>query len=49
MLKIISLVLYYLFARRFPTQPVPGWRFGYWFRRKLMKNIFEKCGRDVLV
>lgn len=47
--KFLSLVLYYLIGVRFPTQPVPGWRFGYWSRRWLIRSIAEKCGGGVIV
>lgn len=47
--KNISLFIYYAFGRWFPTQPIPGWRFGYWFRRILIANIAERCGRNVIV
>jgi maltose O-acetyltransferase len=47
--KIFSLIIYYTIAKRFPTQPVPGYRFGYWLRRKLIKNIASRCGEDVIV
>ncbi len=47
--KIISLLLYYTIAIRFPTQPVPGYKVGYWLRRYLVKNIFEYCGKNIVV
>lgn len=47
--KVLFLFAYYLVAIRFPTQPVPGWRFGYWLRRRLMEGIAERCGRGVVV
>ena len=47
--KIIALIFYYGFARWFPTQPMPGWRFGYWIRRLLIKFIFNECGNNVIV
>lgn len=47
--KLLCLLLYYGVANRFPTQPVPGWRFGYWLRRKLIKQIAAQCGKDVIV
>lgn len=39
----IALFLYYAFAQYFPTQPVPGWRFGYWLRR-LDGAVIGSCG-----
>ena len=47
--KELALVFYYLFARYLPTQPVPGYKFAYWIRRILVKNIFIKCGEDIIV
>ena len=47
--KEISLFVYYFFARYFPTQPVPGFRFAYWIRRILVKNIVEQCGENIIV
>lgn len=49
MLRILCLIVYYSFARWFPTQPMPGYRFGYWFRRVLVKRIFSHCGKNVIV
>jgi len=45
----LALALYYGFACHLPTQPVPGWRFAYWLRRRLVENIFDQCGVDVIV
>lgn len=45
----ISLLLYYGLAKHFPTQPMPGYKFGYFFRRLLIKSIAEECGKDVIV
>lgn len=47
--KIIALVIYYGIAQFFPTQPVPGWKIGYAFRRRLVKLIFDHCGSNVIV
>lgn len=49
MIRKLSLLFYYSFARFFPTQPMPGWRFGYWLRRKLASYIFDHCGKNVLI
>ena len=49
MKKKLALLLYYLIGIRFPTQPVPGWKFGYNLRRKLLKIIVVKCGNGVVV
>ena len=48
-MRKISLALYYLFAWHLPTQPMPGWRFAYWLRRLLVKQIFPCCGADVVI
>jgi maltose O-acetyltransferase len=45
----LCLLVYYAFAKHFPTQPVPTWRFGYWLRRKLVKRIFKQCGEGVII
>jgi len=45
----ISTILYYSFAWHLPTQPVPGWKLSYIFRRFLLKNIIKKCGDHVIV
>ncbi len=44
-----ALAAYYGFAWRLPTQPMPGWRLGYALRRKLVQQIFPRCGEGVLV
>lgn len=49
MKKKIALLIYYLIATRFPTQPVPGWKFGYRLRRKLLRLIATDCGSGVIV
>jgi maltose O-acetyltransferase len=49
MKKTLSLIIYYGIATRFPTQPVPGWRFGYWLRRKLLSYIIDSCGEGLIV
>jgi maltose O-acetyltransferase len=49
MKRKFALLLYYLFAKRFPTQPVPGWKFGYTLRRKLVSIFAEKCGRNAII
>lgn len=48
-IRTISLIIYYSFARRFPTRPVPGWRVGYALRRLLVKRIFDSCGDGVII
>lgn len=45
----VALAVYYGVAWRLPTQPVPGWRLGYWWRRRLLRNIVDRCGEGVIV
>lgn len=45
--KTISLFLYYSIARWFPTQPMPGWRVGYAFRRWLVRGFVANLGEFV--
>lgn len=47
--KNLILLVYYGIARWFPTQPMPGWRFGYWFRRALLARIAVSVGGEVVV
>lgn len=47
--KGICLAIYYGLARWFPTQPMPGWRLGYAFRRLLIKHIAVQVGKSVFV
>ncbi len=47
--KNISLIIYYGLARHLPTQPVPGWRLGYFLRRKLLEVICPNIGNGVIV
>lgn len=49
MTRKLALLLYYALACHLPTQPVPGWRFGYWLRKHVVKRIFKRCGDDVIV
>ena len=48
-MRTLALLIYYVFARHFPTQPMPGWRFGYWLRGVLARRIFKSCGPGVLI
>jgi maltose O-acetyltransferase len=48
-MKNLARLVYYLFAWHWPTQPMPGWRFGYWMRRQLVRRIFSHCGDDVII
>ena len=47
--KKLSFALYYGFAWHLPTQPMIGWKFAYWIRRILVRNIFLECGSDVII
>ena len=47
--RILALIVYYGGAQYLPTHPMPGWRFGYWVRMKLVSLIFLKCGKDVII
>jgi len=47
--RAIALFLYYAVAWRLPTQPMPGWRLGYAFRRLLARWIFKSCGSGVII
>ena len=47
--KKIALVFYYTFATHFPTQPMPGYKIGYFLRRLLLGFIAEECGQDIIV
>lgn len=49
MSRTLALLVYYAFAQHLPTQPMPGWRFGYWLRGVLARRIFRRCGRGVLI
>jgi len=48
-MKSLCLILYYAIAQHFPTQPQPGWKFGYALRRWLLKRILDQCGDEVVV
>ena len=48
-MRTFFLILYYGLANHFPTQPMPGWRFGYAFRRFLVGHLFKSCGEAVIV
>ena len=48
-LRILALAFYYTIAIHFPTQPLPGYRIGYWVRRLLVKFIVEECGEGIIV
>jgi maltose O-acetyltransferase len=49
MKRKVALFLYYTIAKRFPTQPVPGWKIGYALRRKLVSIFAENCGKNVII
>ncbi len=44
-----SLIAYYGFAKHFPTQPMPGYKIGYFLRRLLVRFIADECGKDIIV
>jgi maltose O-acetyltransferase len=48
-MKNIYIFIYYIFASKLPTQPVPGWRIGYAIRRFIISKIAEKCGKNIIV
>lgn len=48
-MRTMALAIYYLLAWHLPTQPMPGWRFAYWLRRALVRQIFDHCGSDVVI
>jgi maltose O-acetyltransferase len=48
-MRSVALFLYYAFAQHLPTQPMPGWRLGYWLRAALARRIFRHCGPGVLI
>lgn len=47
--RSVALATYYGIAWRLPTQPMPGWRFAYWWRRRLVNRIVDHCGVGVVV
>jgi len=49
LIKKVALLFYYSFAKHFPTQPMPGYKFGYFIRRHLLKVIAEECGESIIV
>lgn len=49
MKRTLALLIYYLVAVRFPTQPVPGWRMGYALRRVLLGMIADDVGNRIIV
>lgn len=48
-IKAFALLFYYGLARWFPTQPMPGWKFGYAFRSVLLKQIAVSVGHSIIV
>ena len=45
--RVVSLVLYRFFARHLPVSYCFGGKIGKYFRYKLCKHIFERCGKNV--
>lgn len=41
----IILAMYYLFFRKLPYQPIPGYKIRSWCARKL----FKKCGTNIVI
>ena len=46
--RIAALALYYGFARHLPGRPTPGWQLANALRGLLLRQIFDRCGRDVV-
>ncbi|MBR5466764.1 MAG: acyltransferase [Bacteroidaceae bacterium] len=49
MIKTIVLLLYYVFLRHIPMQPMPGYRIGYKLRYLAVRKLLAYCGEDVVV
>jgi len=49
LIKKTCILLYYAVAAKLQQPPLPGGRFGNWFRASLAKVIFLKCGKAVVV
>jgi hypothetical protein len=47
--KTFCLVVYYLISRWLPTQPMPGYKVGYFLRRVLVRHIVEECGEGAII
>jgi len=45
----LLLIAYYGFAKHFPTQPMPGYKFGYMLRKFLVAYLLDGSGKDVIV
>ena len=43
------LMLYYLFFRRFPYQPIPGYKLGNNLRTWCARKLFKKCGSNIVI
>ena len=46
-IRVLCLVLYHFFARHLPVSYRFGGKIGKYFRYKLCKHIFERCGENV--
>ena len=49
MFRKFLLVTYYLFLQYLPMQPFPGYKFFYKLRYFVIRKLFKKCGKDVIV
>ena len=45
----IILALYYLFFRKLPYQPIPGYKLGNALRSWCAHKLFKRCGKSVVV
>lgn len=45
----IILALYYLFFRKLPYQPIPGYKIGNALRTWCARKLFKKCGKDIVI
>lgn len=43
------LILYYLIFRKFPYQPIPGYKLGNALRRWAATKLFKNCGQGVVI
>ena len=45
----ILLALYYLFFRRLPYQPIPGYKLGNALRSWCAHKLFKRCGKSIVI
>lgn len=48
-LKSVFILIYYVIGKHLPTPPLPGSKFGMWFRKQLCKKIFLKTSASFKV